>query len=152
MIKDDKVESVCWSENENSGNGTNERRQHRRFNVENMGVDCDMPSATRVKVMNISSGGALVMADKLINIGKSYALKIEYKGKLLFVKADAVRALLTDCVKQDNGDVIPLFIAGMQFVNVIKGELPEILGLLAADMDNNMHDAFMGRLQGNTTV
>ena len=152
MIQDNSAESVCRTDDENLENSMDERRQHRRFNVENMSVDCDMPSATRVKVMNISSGGALVMADKLINIGKSYALKIEYKGKLLFVKADAVWALLTDCVKQDNGDVIPLFIAGMQFVNVIKGELPEILGLLAADMDNNMHDAFMGSLQGNTIV
>jgi hypothetical protein len=55
MIKDNSVESVYHADNENSGNGTNESRQHRRFNVENMGVDCDMPSASRVKVMNISS-------------------------------------------------------------------------------------------------
>lgn len=122
MIQDNSAESVCRKDDENLENSMDERRQHRRFNVENMGVDCDMPSATRVKVMNIISGGALVMADKLINIGKSYALKIEYKGKLLFVKSDAVWALLTDCVKQDNGDIIPFFIAGMQFVNVIKGE------------------------------
>jgi len=152
MIHDYSVETVCRIDNENVEKGMTERRQHRRFYVENMGVDCDMPSASRVKLMNIGSGGALVMADKLINIGKSYALKIGYKDKLLFVKANAVWALLADCEKQDNGDVIPLFIAGMQFVNVIKGELPEILGLLAADMDNNMHDAFMGSLQGNTTV
>jgi hypothetical protein len=145
MIRDDKVESVCLTDNENLENG-NERRQHRRFKVEDMGVDCDIPSATRVEVINISSGGALVMADKLINIGKSYALKIEYKGKLLLVRADAVWALLADCVKQDNGDVIPVFIAGMRFMDVIKGEIPEIIGLLEANMAGNMHDAFMGEV------
>jgi len=149
MIQDNSVGSVCHADNENSGNGTNERRQHRRFNVENMGVDCDMPSASRVKVMNISSGGVLVMADKLINIGKSYALKIGYKDKLLFVKANAVWALLADCVKQDNGDVIPLYIAGMQFIDVIKGEIPEIIRLLKANVEGTMYDAFMGSLQGN---
>jgi hypothetical protein len=78
MIKDNSVESVYHADNENSGNGTNESRQHRRFNVENMGVDCDMPSASRVKVMNISSGGALVMADKLINIGSKETLIRNY--------------------------------------------------------------------------
>jgi hypothetical protein len=150
MIRDDKVESVCRADNENSGNSSNERRQHRRFNVENIGVDCDMPSASLVKIMNISSGGALVMADKVINIGKSYALKIGYKDKLLFVKANAVWALLADCVKQENGDVIPLYIAGMQFVDVIKGEIPEIIRLLKANVEGSMYDAFMGSLQGNS--
>jgi len=150
MIQDNSVETVCRADNVDLENGTNERRQHRRLNVENMGVDCDMPSASRVKVMNISSGGALVMADKLINIGKSYALKIGYKDKLLFVKANAVWALLADCVKQDNGDVIPLYIAGMQFRDVIKGEIPEIMKLLEAHVEDTVCDAFMGSLQGNS--
>jgi hypothetical protein len=150
MIKDNSVESVYHADNENSGNGTNESRQHRRFNVENMGVDCDMPSASRVKVMNISSGGALVMADKLINIGKSYALKIGYKNKSVFVKATAVWALLADSVKEANGDITPLYIAGMQFIDVIKGEIPEIIKLLEANVEGTMYDAFMGSLQGNT--
>lgn len=143
MIKENSIESVCCADNENLENGVDERRQHRRFNVENMEVNCDMPSATRVKVMNISSGGALVMADKFINIGKSYTLKIEYEDKQLFVKANAVWALLADCVKEANGDVIPIFIAGMQFVNIIKGGITEIIGLLEANMKGNMHDAFM---------
>jgi len=150
MIKDNSVESVYRADNENSGNGTNERRQCRRFTVENMGVDCDMPSASRVKVMNISSGGALVMADKSINIGKSYALKIGYKDKSVFVKANAVWALLTDCVKESNGDITPLFIAGMQFIDVIKGEIPEIIKLLEANVEGSMYDDFVGSLQGNT--
>ena len=149
MIRDNSVESVCHADNENSGNGTNERRQHTRLNVANMGVGCDMPSASRVKVMNISSRGALVMADKLINIGKSYALKIGYKDKSVFVKANVVWALLADCVKQDNGDVIPLYIAGMQFMDVIKGEIPEIIKLLEANVEGTMYNAFMGSLQGN---
>ena len=150
MIKEQDIEKVCPAENEHLRNGTNERRQHQRFTVENMGVDCDMSSTSKVKIMNISSTGVLVMADKLINIGKSYALKIGYKDKQLFVKADAVWALLADSVKEVNGDVIPIYIAGMQFVNVIKGEISEIIGLLEATMRGNMHDAFMGNLQGNS--
>jgi len=150
MIHDYSVETVCRIDNENVEKGMTERRQHRRFYVENMGVDCDMPSASRVKLMNIGSGGALVMADKLINIGKSYALKIGYKDKLLFVKANAVWALLADCEKQDNGDVIPIYIAGMQFRDVIKGEILEIIRLLEAHTEGTVSDDFMGSLQGNS--
>jgi hypothetical protein len=150
MIKDKSDEAVCLSENENLGNCTNERRRHKRCNVEHMGVACDMPSANRVKVMNISSGGALVMADRVINIGKDYALKIGYKDKSIFVKATAVWALLADSVKEANGDIIPLYIAGMHFVDVIKGEMPEIINLLEANVQGNMYGAFMGSLQGNS--
>jgi hypothetical protein len=100
MIRDDKVESVCRVDDENLGSVTKERRQQKRIGLENMGVDSDMPSASRVKVMNISSGGALVMADRVINTGKNYALKIGYKNKSVFVKATAVRALSPDCVRE----------------------------------------------------
>jgi hypothetical protein len=150
MIKDKSDEPVCLSENESLGNCTNERRRHRRLNVEHMEVNCDMPSASRVKVMNIGSGGALVMADRVINIGKDYALKIGYKDKSVFVKATTVWALLADSVKEANGDIIPLYIAGMKFVDVIKGEIPEIIRLLEANVQGNMYDAFMGSLQGNS--
>jgi hypothetical protein len=149
MIKDDKSESVCSMDNETLVNGRKERRQHKRIVVENMGVDCDMPSASRVKVINISGGGALVMADRVINIGKTYALKIGFKNRTVFVKATAIWALLADSVKEPNGDTIPLYIAGMKFVDVIRGDIQEIIKLLDSHVDGNMYDAFIGNLQGN---
>jgi len=150
MIQDNSAESVCSADNENLENSMDEKRQSRRFNVENMSIDCDMQSATRVKVMNISRGGALVMADRVINIGKEYALKIGYKDKSVFVKATAVWALLADSVKEGNGDITPIYISGMQFVEVIKGEVSEIIRLLEANVEGKMYNAFMGNLQGNS--
>jgi len=150
MIKDDKVESVCRVDDENLGSVTKERRQQKRIGLENMGVDSDMPSASRVKVMNISSGGALVMADRVINTGRNYALKIRYKNKSVFVKATAVWALSPGCVREPKGDIIPLYIAGMKFVELIKGEIAEIIRLLEAHVEGNMHDAFIESLQRNS--
>jgi len=57
---------------------------------------------------------------------------------------------LADSVKEANGDITPLYIAGMQFIDVIKGEIPEIIKLLEANVEGTMYDAFMGSLQGNT--
>lgn len=150
MIRNDNTEPVCGADNNTLLNDAKERRQHRRIDVDNIAVDCDMPSVSRVKVKNISSSGALVMADKLINIGKNYVLKIGYKDKSVLVKATVVWAILVDSLKQDNGDVIPLYIAGMQFVDVMRGEMTEIINLLEAHGRGNMYDAFMGSLQGNT--
>ena len=53
-------------------------------------------------------------------------------------------------MKEANGDITPLYIAGMQFIDVIKGEIPEIIKLLEANVEGTMYDAFMGSLQGNT--
>ena len=150
MIQDNGAESVCRTDDKNMETYKNDTRRHRRFNVENIGVDCDMPSVSRVKVMNISRGGALVMADRVINIGKEYALKIGYKDKSVFVKATAVWALLADSVKEGNGDITPIYISGMQFVEVIKGEVSEIIRLLEANVEGKMYNAFMGNLQGNS--
>jgi PilZ domain len=150
MIKEKNIETVCRAENEHLGNGTNERRQHQRFTVENMSVDCDMSSTSKVKIMNISSSGVLVMADKLINIGKSYALKIGYKDKELFVKAHAVWALLADSVKEANGDIVPLYIAGMQFADVLRGEMKDIIQLLEGHPENTTSHTIKEMLQGNS--
>lgn len=150
MIQDNRVESICDADSENLSIGTTERRQHRRVSVKHMPVDCDMPSANQVKVMNISSGGALVMADKLINIGKNYALKIGYKDKVLLVKANARWALLADCVKKANGDIVPLYRAGMQFVDVLRGEVSDTMGLLETDSEHYIPDTFQDSFQGNS--
>ena len=150
MIKEQDVETVCCAENENLGSVTKERRWQKRIGLENMGVDCDMPASSWVKVMNISSGGALVMADRAMNAGKHYALKIGYKNRSVFVKATAVWALSPDCVREPNGDIIPRYIAGMKFVDVIKGEVNDIIQLLEADAGNTAPGAFQGILQGNS--
>ncbi|HZV47698.1 MAG TPA: hypothetical protein VFG06_10195, partial [Thermodesulfovibrionales bacterium] len=64
-------------------------------------------------------------------------------------KATAVWVLLADSVKEANGDITPLYIAGMKFVDVIKGEIPAIIRLLESNVQGTIYDAFMGSLQGN---
>ena len=107
-----------------------ERRKHKRLKVENMKVNSEMLLATDVKIINISLGGILVKADRIMNIGNKYALKIEYEDKVLFVKADVVWSLLVDNVEDANGNIIPIHIAGMQITDVLKGEIKKIIGLL----------------------
>jgi len=46
MIRDNSVDLICPADSENLYSGMTERRQHRRFKVKHMPVDCDMPSAS----------------------------------------------------------------------------------------------------------
>jgi Tfp pilus assembly protein PilZ len=112
-----------------------ERRQHRRLKVEHMKVNSEMPSATDVKIIDISKSGVFVKADRKLEIGKKYALKIAYENKVLFVKATVIWSFLTDNAEDANGIIIPIYIAGMQFTDVLKGEITDILNLIEADTE-----------------
>jgi len=120
----------CEGTSENLGNTIQEKRQRKRVNTEDMEVNCEIPLATYVKIINISETGILVKADRKLDIGKKYALKIEYENKVLFVKAAVVWSLLEDNVEDANGNIIPIYIAGMQFTDVLKGDITEIISLI----------------------
>ena len=89
MIKIKSFESNSVGDNKDPGNTLHNRRPHKRFEVKQMRLNSEMPSASLVKVMNISGGGVLVMADRVMTAGNKYSLKIGYKDKVLFVKTIA---------------------------------------------------------------
>lgn len=120
-------------------NSVQERRQHRRLKVEDMKVNCEMPSATDVKIIDISKSGVFMKADRKLDIGNKYALKIGYENEVLFVKAVVVWSLVADNVKEANGSIIPIYIAGMQFTDVLKGEIKDILSLIEIDINTSCY-------------
>ena len=120
-------------------NTAQERRQHRRLKVDDMKVNCEMPSATDVKIIDISKSGVFVKADRKLDIGNKYALKIGYENEVLFVKAVVVWSLLADNEKEANGSIIPIYIAGMQFTDVLKGEIKDVLSLIEIDINTSCY-------------
>lgn len=126
-------------ENKDLRNTVQERRQHRRLKVEDMKINSEMPSATDVKIIDISKSGVFVKADRKLDIGKKYALKIGYENEVLFVKAVVVWSLLADNVEDANGCIIPIYIAGMQFTDVLKGEINDILSLIEIDINTSCY-------------
>jgi len=123
------------SENKDLRNTVQERRQHKRLKVEHMKVNSEMPLATDVKIIDISKNGVLVKADKKLDISKKYALKIGYEDKVLLVKAAVVWSLLADNIENTDGSIIPIYIAGMQLTDVLKGEITEIISMIEADIN-----------------
>ncbi len=122
-----------------------ERRQHKRFAVEHMKINGEMPLATDVKIMDLSMNGILVKADKRLNIGNKYSLKIGYKGKVLSVKVTVVRCLLVESVKDANGNVKPVYRAGMQFTDVPNEKIEEIIEFIAADTQLGCLDQILSK-------
>ena len=129
----------CEVANKYPGNTIQERRQSKRIKVEHMGVNSEMPSATYVKIIDISKNGVFVKADRKLDIDKKYSLKIEYENKVLFVKAVVVWSLLEDNVEDANRNIIPIYIAGLQFAYVLKGEITEIINMIEIDINTNSY-------------
>jgi len=122
------------------------KRQHKRFTVEHMKVTGEIPLASDVKIMDLSKNGILVKADRRLNIGNKYSLKIGYRGKVLFVKATVMRSLLVESVKEANGNVKPIYLAGMQFTGALDEKTEEIINFIEADTQVSCLDQFLSGL------
>lgn len=112
-----------------------EKRKHKRLNVSGISMQSEIPLASKVKIINISAGGALVKADRRLNIGNTYLLKIAYKGNLLLARAVVKWSFLVESIEDGNGNVVPLYMAGMHFKEVTAGAAEEIIHAAMADIE-----------------
>jgi hypothetical protein len=124
----------CEVTNINANHAIPERRRYKRVKVEHMEVNCDMPSASYMKIIDISKNGVFVKTDRKLDIGKKYALKIEYEKNVLFAKASVVWSLLDEEGEYTDGRFHPIYFAGMQFADFLKGEIADIMGLIEVDL------------------
>ena len=118
------------SRQKDSGSGAHERRRHKRLRVEHLKINGEMPSAGDMRVLNISMSGILLKSDSRLEIGRKYAVRIGYADTVLSAKADVVWSLLLESREGADGDIKPIYLAGMQFTNVSDKEIREIVNLM----------------------
>ncbi len=102
-----------------------ERRRYPRFAVEIMDLNGKILFANEVKILDISVGGVLIKTDKRLNMGRNYLIKIESRGRKLNVQGTVVRCMLSESQKVQ-GNIIPIYTAGMQFTNLTTEKMNEI--------------------------
>jgi len=103
-----------------------ERRRYKRFRVEVVDITGKMMFADEVNILDISIGGVSLKADRRLNIGHEYAIKMENAGRILAVKGLVVWSVLSGNKEGARGDSIPLYTAGMKFMDVSKKKTEEI--------------------------
>ncbi|HMK49115.1 MAG TPA: PilZ domain-containing protein [Thermodesulfovibrionales bacterium] len=114
-----------------------ENRRHKRFSLDIMEISGKMVFATYVKILDISLGGVSFKADRRLNMGSEYALKMVSRGRELTVKGVIVRSSLTESIKDARGNVVPIYSAGMKFSDTSEKKLKEI----EAFIQSNLRDA-----------
>ncbi len=86
-------------------------------------VSGKMTFATNVTIIDISSGGVALKADRRLNIDNEYALKIESGRGQISLKGLVVWSSLSGAEKGPKGDIVPIYTAGMQFTDMTPAKM-----------------------------
>ena len=114
-----------------------EKRRYKRFSVDIMEINGKMVLASYVKILDISIGGVSFKANRRLNMGSEYPLKMENKGRELTVKGIIVRSTLSESIEDSRGNIVPVYSVGMQFTDTSEEKIKEIEAFIL----NNMKEA-----------
>jgi hypothetical protein len=109
---------------------TKERRQHKRLNIELRGMSGNMAFTNYFKVIDISTGGISFEADRRLNMGRSYTLSIIYDKQTIHIKGTVIWSIIRKSKKDDRGNVIPVYKAGMKFSDESREQIQELIPLI----------------------
>ena len=111
-----------------------EKRRDKRFSVDIMEINGKMVLATYVKILDISIGGVSFKANRRLNMGNEYSLKMESRGGELTLKGIIVRSSLSESIKDSGGNIVPVYSAGMQFTDTSEEKIKEIEAFILNNM------------------
>ncbi len=104
-----------------------EKRRHRRFGVDVTAVSGTVSPATAVKIVDISSSGISIKADRRLQIGNEYPLRLADKERVIRVKGTVIWSSLVESRKKENGETVPVYRSGMRFNGLSESEAAAVL-------------------------
>lgn len=93
-------------------------RRHKRYPLGGRELNGQMTFASGVSILDVGMGGVSLTADKRLNIGGRYTLKLEINKKLLSVTCEVAWARLSGTKRSPTGEAVPLYTAGMRFIDL----------------------------------
>jgi len=106
------------------------RRRYKRYKVDIMEMSDKVVLAKSLKILDISIDGICLKTEKRLDVGGEYTLKMEGKGKVLTVKGTVAWASLSGNSVDSYGNIIPVYKAGMKFVDISKEKMNEIVNFI----------------------
>jgi len=103
-----------------------ERRLYERFIVGILEITGRMTFARDVRIHDMSVGGIAVTVNKRLDLGSEYTLKIEGKGRALSLRGVVVWSLLNESLMDAHGNIVPVYKAGLKFVDLPQEQVTEI--------------------------
>jgi hypothetical protein len=107
-------------------------RRHPRFRLGEFQVSGQLTFASEVTILDISMGGVSLRADKRLNIGGLYLLKLEGHDKAVTLTCEVAWARMTGTKACPTGEVVPVYTAGMKFVSPTPDTTSGLLSVVQA--------------------
>jgi c-di-GMP-binding flagellar brake protein YcgR len=92
-----------------------------------MEINGKMILAQNVEIVDISLGGIALRTDRRLNVGKEYLITLGDKGKHIDVKGIIVRCELVKIEKRYDGEMVPIYTAGMMFKDIPEDKIADFL-------------------------
>src|SRR5262245_33073874 len=104
------------------------KRRHARFLVE--GVQGRMVFASQVDILNLSMGGVAIKADRRLNIGGEYTLRLELAGDTVDIKGVVVWSVMSGMHKAGAADTVPEYSAGLRFKDIFTERVLKLMAFI----------------------
>lgn len=95
------------------------RRRHRRYEI--VGLDGRLVVPMEVQVVNLSLGGMALETNDYLHFGRRYGVNLDNGGRRVSLEASVAWCKLRGTEKNQLGEVLPVYRAGLRF-QVLSGE------------------------------
>jgi hypothetical protein len=132
--------STIEGKNKGLKDNIRDKRQNKRYIVDDRNFNVRIALANEVKVIDISIGGISFKTDKKLDPGKQYVLKLNMKDRGINLHGAVKWSALSEYKKYrfqgengpffDGGQLMPIYTVGMQLIDVSGNKLEKFIQLL----------------------
>ena len=122
-----------------------DNRTHKRVSSKGQDIQCTVQFTTEVKLLNISSSGASIRLNKQLNMGNEYSINIKRGETPFSVRGTVIWEKLTASEKNELGDLVPVYKAGLKFSNILTEKGNELIEFISKNL---VPSELSSRLQG----
>ena len=122
-----------------------ERRTHTRYPVE--GIKGSFLFTTDARVLNLSLDGMSLEANNPLKIGHEYSLRLDEGEHHMPLKGTVVWCTLVKTTRDQQGDVQPVYRAGVHFADIMSGKATELRSFIHKNAVISLENRLFGRFR-----
>jgi c-di-GMP-binding flagellar brake protein YcgR len=123
-----------------------DKRRYKRFTLKVLEVTGKMVLASEVEVVDISIGGISIKANRRLNIGGEYSLKLEDRNTAISLRGTVMWSSLSETKSGRAGEAIPIYKAGLKFTNISAEKITELLNFIEDHKKEEIYSMGSSRL------
>lgn len=122
-----------------------ERRTNARYQVE--GIKGSFLFTTGARVLNLSLDGMSLETNNPLKIGREYSLRLDEGSHHMPLKGTVVWCTLVKTTRDEQGDVQPVFRAGVHFADIMSGKANELRSFIHKNAVISLENRLFGRFR-----